>query len=225
MPRICVPATAERREADSADPGSRLQGAVCSRMVPNSHRRSPKTTVGAGFTPSNRPESLRGGTIQTSGWASVCGGGSVRRQHARVTSRSRPRSPSPIRSPTNVSAEVTLGGPSRGWRGGGERSGRSPLLPPTPPLSWALKPASIAGLHRPNRSSSHTFLVADISRRAIRDLSCGRRLPQGPFSLPLAGRKSPSAQLWGSFNSPFLSAQIAACVRSLTPSRWKALPR
>lgn len=106
----------------------------------------------------------------------------------------------------------------------GERSGRSPLLPPTPPLSWALKPASIAGLHRPNRSSSHTFSSQIYLEEVSEILAVVDDFRKAPFPSP-RGRKSPSAQLWGSFNSPFLSAQIAACVRSLTPSRWKALPR
>jgi hypothetical protein len=180
MPRICVPAMAERREADSADPWSRLQGRVCSRMVPNSHRRSPKTTVGAGFAPSNRTESLRGGTIQTCGWASLCGGESVRRQHARVISRSRSRSPSPIRSHPNVSAEVTLGGPSWAWRAGVSGAAAHPFSP----YSSSFLGVEAGGHRQPPSPEpillAH-FLVLDISRRGVRDLSHPGRLAQAPL--------------------------------------------
>jgi hypothetical protein len=124
--------------------------------------------------------------------------------------------------------------PSRAMERWGERSGRSPLLPPTPPLSWALKPASIASLHHPNRSSSHAFSSQIYLEEVSAILAALDDLRKAPFSLPPCGnavdvvpprkgRESP--QPWGSFSSPFLSAQIAACVRSLTPSRWKALPR
>jgi hypothetical protein len=83
----------------------------------------------------------------------------------------------------------------------GERSGRSPLLPPTPPLSRALKPASIAGLHRPNRSSSHTFSSQIYLEEVSEILAVVDDFRKAPFPSPRAEEVTKRSAL-GFFQQP-----------------------